>query len=55
MKYVVWQEYAKVLNDEGDPAREVVVTRTDRKVAEGDVNILRDICHRKAWIQEEDK
>ena len=33
-------------------ASEVIVTRTDKKAAEQDVRLLKDICHKTAWIEE---
>jgi hypothetical protein len=52
-RYVVWSAHPEEQPDGSYLAREVVeVTRSDRKVAEEDAGIVRDILHRKAWVQD---
>jgi len=49
MKYRVWTR------GRGEDAEDFLeVTRTSRRAAEDDVRILRDICHKKAYIEEVD-
>jgi hypothetical protein len=53
-KYAVWSTHVSFDRELNIPPRDVLeVTRTDRKVAELDVAIIKDILHRKSWIQEE--
>ena len=50
-RYVVWSRH--LVND---VATEVIeVTRSDRKVAEEDAAIVRDILHRSSWVQDADE
>jgi hypothetical protein len=56
-KYAVWSTHVVYApRDSKDPAAPAVdrleVTRTDRKVAEEDVKILKDILHRRSWLVE---
>jgi hypothetical protein len=50
VSYQVWSQHA-------DPEpRDVLETRrTDKAAALEDVNMLRTVCHRRAWIQEIEK
>jgi len=54
-RYVVWSSVPEEQADGSFLAREVIeVTRTDRKVAEEDAGIIRDILHRKSWVQDQE-
>jgi hypothetical protein len=47
-RYVVW---SRITVD--DVAKEVIeVSRSDRKVAEDDAALIRDVLHRNAWVQD---
>jgi hypothetical protein len=55
-RYEVWSTHVSFDKENPVPARDVLeTTRTDRKVAEEDRNIVADILHRKAWINEVEK
>lgn len=60
MKFVVWSTIGGRRDDKDDkivkveePVQNVIeVTRTDRKVADADATLIRDLFRRKAWVQE---
>jgi hypothetical protein len=46
-RYVVWSNQLV-----GEQTVEVIeVTRTDLKVAENDADLIREVLHRKSWVQ----
>lgn len=47
--HVVWSTHAP---EEGEPFDVLEVRRTDPKVAEQDVSIIKDVFRRRAWINE---
>ena len=57
-RYAVWSTLVapRPEKDSKEPpvpaVEQLEVTRTDRRVAEEDRDIVADILHRKAWIQE---
>jgi hypothetical protein len=38
--------------EEGEPFEVTELVRTDPKVAQNDASIVRDILHRKSWVEE---
>lgn len=50
-RYVVWSTH--LINDVATDM--VEVSRSDKKVAEEDAAIVRDILHRKAWVQDNEE
>jgi hypothetical protein len=61
IRYAVWSTLVgpKPERDSTEPPVPAVdqleVTRTDRRVAEDDRNLIADVLHRKAWLQETEK
>jgi hypothetical protein len=47
--YVVWSTHVR---EDRDPLDLIETRRTDRKVAEEDAALIRDLFKRKAWVQE---
>lgn len=60
IKHEVWSTHTSPRPERDEKPTEPVapahdaleVTRTDRKVAENDASILKEILHRKSWINE---
>lgn len=50
MQYQVWSE-SKPAKD-ADPVTQLETTRTDRKIAENDADLVKTILHKKTWIVE---
>jgi hypothetical protein len=48
-KYMVW---SRVTPEVGEPFDQHELTRTDPKVAENDASLIREVFHRKSWVQE---
>lgn len=50
MKYQVWSE-SKASKD-AEPVTQLETTRTDRKIAENDADLIKTILHKRTWIEE---
>lgn len=49
-QYKVWSE-SKPAKD-ADPVTQLETTRTDRKIAENDADLIKTVLHKKVWIEE---
>lgn len=55
-RFAVWSlhvDYNEDREARSEPREVLEVKRTDRKTAEDDAALIRDVFKRKAWVQEE--
>jgi hypothetical protein len=50
-KHEVWSTHVP---EEGEPFKVLEVTRTDQKTANEDAALIRDVLHRRSWVQDQE-